>query len=362
MENRPGVPARAGEEAGGFASVSWAWHQLRESARYFFQTPEWVALLAERLDDDLAWSTVRDGSQATAVSVLRRSPRRVGGVELKVLTEIRVGEGSGSPFSDALTDNQAPEGPQLDDLLSASGRWHVLQLKGLRAGSPWLHLGAGNGHSAPEPDGGVGVLDTQQRFDDLWRAVPKNMRNATRKAQRRVTEAGGADVTISTGPEMAAACDRHGSMEASGWKGKDGTPLAQTPVLPDYLLASGGAQARELHIGKRLAASQLTVTVAGTLFLLKVAYDEQLADLSPGNILMANLVEACCEDPAIDRIDCIVWQPWHQRWGMAREPTYQLVAFNRSSLLGAVAGAAWTARRRLMARRAARQPAPSHSP
>jgi CelD/BcsL family acetyltransferase involved in cellulose biosynthesis len=101
----------------------------------------------------------------------------------------------------------------------------------------------------------------------------------------------------------------------------------------------------------RIAASQLSVRVGRTLFLLKIAYDEQLAYLSPGNVLMANLVESCCEDPDVDRIDCTVWQPWHQRWGMTREPTFRFTAFNSRSVRGALAGVAWNARRHLVHRR-----------
>lgn len=59
-----------------------------------------------------------------------------------------------------------------------------------------------------------------------------------------------------------------------------------------------------------------------------MACDEGLSHLWPGNVLMADLVESCCSDPAIDRVDCTTWQPRHARWGKVREPTYQLVAFN----------------------------------
>jgi len=41
----------------------------------------------------------------------------------------------------------------------------------------------------------------------------------------------------------------------------------------------------------------------------------------------------------------LVWQGCHQRWGMVREPTYRLLAFNHRSVRGALVGAAWHARR-----------------
>ena len=358
----PDADARGGR-AGGFESASWAWRALRANARYFFQTPEWAALLAQHLEGDLVWGVLADDGRPVAVSILRRSGRRAAGVELRVLSEVRLGEGYGTPFSDALIDPDALARLTLQDLLAASGPWHVLQLKGLRAGSPWLRLAGSEGHPREDHDGGVGVLDTDVEIEELLRSMPKNMRNAIRKAKSRVQTAGGGEISLATGPELAPAFDRFVALEASGWKGGQGTALAQTPEmcaqLRDYLGASAGAQVRSLHIGGRLAGSQICVTIGDTLFLMRVAYDEQLADLSPGNVLMADLVETCCEDSTVARIDCTVWQTWHQRWGMRREPTYDLLAFNGSSLRGVLAGAAWRARHRLTARRGRPQPVPS---
>jgi CelD/BcsL family acetyltransferase involved in cellulose biosynthesis len=117
-------------------------------------------------------------------------------------------------------------------------------------------------------------------------------------------------------------------------------------------VTSDTAEIRSLYVEGRLAASQLSVRVAATHFLLKVAYDESVADLSPSNVLFANLIETCCEDSTVNRIDCTVWQPWHARWGMTREPTYELFAFNRSSAGGWLAMIGWSLRPRAKHRNA----------
>ena len=61
---------------------------------------------------------------------------------------------------------------------------------------------------------------------------------------------------------------------------------------------------RSLLIDDRPAACQLTVLVQDTLYLLRTAYDESLQHLSPGDILMADLISTACDDPTINRIDC----------------------------------------------------------
>jgi len=340
----------------GFESVRWAWQQLGGCAQYFFQSPEWMDLAAAQLEGDLAWGVVTESGRPAAVSVLRRSRLKRAGIGIRVLSDVRVGDMM-SPFSDCVLDAKPDvrSGVALDDLLGVTGAWDVLDLRDRRVGSPWLEMAVGRGYVEEDPNGGVGILDTRLVADEWWPTLPVNMRDSIRKARRRIEACGGSEIVSSTGAELPAAYEEFVALEASGWKGVAGTALLQRSasrdLLRDYLCVAGTAQVRSLRIGDRLAASQLTVRVGGSLVLLKVAYDEQLAHLSPGNVLMADLVEECCEDPAVDRIDCTVWQEWHQRWGMVREPTYRLVAFNHRSVRGVIVGSAWNARRLLSRQR-----------
>ncbi len=335
-----------------------AWRELGPRARYFFQTPQWTELLAERLDRGVLWRAVyaQDGRPA-AVSVLRRSVRSVGAVRLTLLSQVRVGE-SQLPYADCLLDRDAFGRRSLRDLVELSRPWHVLWLTGLRAGSPWLELAGDGALVRPERDDGAGILDTRLDADASWRAVPKHMRHAVRNARHRIAALGGAEVVVATGGDLDEAFDHHVALEAAGWKGRAGTALSVRPIdrelLRDYLAVEPSAQIRCLLIGGRLAATQVAATVSRTLFLRRIAYDEQFAACSPSNVLMADLLETCCEDPSIDRIDCLAWQPWIPRWGMIREPTYSLVAFNHHTLRGSAAHLSRGGWERVCAHRAGR--------
>jgi CelD/BcsL family acetyltransferase involved in cellulose biosynthesis len=366
MEHARSAPIAAGGGGrGDFERVRSAWRELGAHALYFFQTPEWIELLAARLEGDVAWAAVLANGRPAAASVLLRSVRRAGPVNLILLHRVRFGEAQ-LLYADGLLDREAFGRRGLRELVDASGPWHVLRLEGLRLGSPWLEL-ADAGLVRGEPERGVGVLDASLAFDECWRAVPKNMRNSIRKARRKMDENGGAEVSVATGTELSAAYERFLELEASGWKA--GGALADMPLEEglwrDYLRVADTAQVRSLRIDGRLAAAQITVTWGRTLFIPRIAYNEELANLAPGSVLMADLLEACCNDPAIDRIDCMMWQPWHQRWGMAREPTYSLTLFNHRTVRGFAARAAWAGSelaKRISARRTAAQTARSGSP
>jgi hypothetical protein len=339
-----------------FAVVSPHWQELRGSAEYFFQTPEWLALAEAHLGGDVVWGALLEDARPVAVSVLRRWRRSVGAVGFIVLSEAAVFDAD-PPLADGLIDAQAVDRIRFEDLLSASGRWHAAWLRRLRAGSCWLTLARAGDDVASEPDGGAAVVDTTIPADEWYASLPRNMRDSIRKARNRIEGRGGGEIVVSTGSDIAAAYEQYVALEAQGYKTERGTALAlpamaaPRKLLGDYLVASPQNEVRSLFVDGRLAAAQVSHLTGRGLFLHKVAYDEQLADLSPGNVLMAELIEACCADPGVDRIDCGGWQPWHERWGMEREPTYRLVAFNRRCARGALAGAAWDARRAWRGRR-----------
>ncbi len=341
-----------------------AWRELAGQARYFFQTPEWIELAAPRLGPDVVWSALHtDTGAPAAVTVLRHTRRRAGHVPLELLSQVRLGE-SQLPYADGLLDPRSFDGRDLRELANLSGPWHVLWLTGLRRGSPWLELDGRGALVREEQGGGVAILDTSAAAEECWRAVPKHMRHAVHTARHRIAASGGAQMSVATGAELAGAYDAHVELEAAGWKGRAGTSLAERPfdreLLRDYLQRERSAQVRALRIGGRLAATQVATTVARTVFLRRIAYDEELASCSPSNVLLADLLESCCADPEVDRIDCLSWQPWNARWGMSREPTYELVAFNQRTFRGAAARISrggWEHAGRRRAHRRARSPA-----
>ncbi len=110
-------------------------------------------------------------------------------------------------------------------------------------------------------------------------------------------------------------------------------------MLRHFFLAmapSGRAEVRTLRLDGRPAAAQLASITGDTYELFKVAYDDELSDLSPSNLLMADLVRACCDRPDIARIDLLTNQPWHDRWHADEHPTYKARDVNLRRVGGVV--------------------------
>lgn len=339
------APVPDGIGRGGFESVRGAWSELEGSARHFFQTPEWIQPVALHTPGDVRFGVLREDGRPVAASVLVRNVRRCAGMDFTILH-------NGVRFSliDGLVDPAMRDRITVAEVADVFGRWDVLHLLRLRVGSPWLDLADSAEYMRAIPGQSVAVLDTSMAFEERWAQMPKKLRASIRTARNRIDARGGAGRIVATHDDVAAAFDQHVALEVAGWKGRTrGAALAHAPrvrdSLSEYFRASDTAQVHTLHIDGRLAASICGTVHAGTFGAISITYDERLSKLSPGSVLLAAVIASCCSDPTIQRIDCLAWPAWLERWAFEREPIYELLAFNRG-LRGGVAKMAYRMRSR----------------
>jgi len=333
----------------------WAWRRLDGRARYFFQSPEWIRRVVPGLGGDVVVSAIVEDGEALAAGLVRRRTRRALGLPFTVISEVRIGDGDGLPLTDSLV--AAPDqrrGLSFAELAGASGRWDVALFRNLRRESPWLELAGADAVIVDELDRGVGVLDTSRSFEELWAGVSGKLRSSINSRRRRMERRGPIRFDVATGADLPAAYARHAALESRGWKGAQGTALAQDVAMlelhREFLCATSGAAVHTLHVGGTIAASAIGVFAGGAFVGMKIAHDESLSDCSPGNILLAHVIERCCSDPATERLDCVVWTPWLTHWRAEREPTYTLLAFH-PGLGGRLARLGWSAQRTIASAR-----------
>ena len=327
-----------------WSDVGPAWAALAAEVplRNHLQLASWARGLTEHVHDERArWFLAEDDEGPLAVVPYHVAVRRLGPLRLRSLLTDKVSDSliaaraRPDDLRRALLDASAAAGEPVD----------VLSYNGMRPGSGTLRLAtsAPAGLSAETRYGGYSVIETSVSGDDWFAATSKNLRSSLRKARNRFERQGKLAITSATAPdEVEAGFDEFVAVEGSGWKGEAGALVnrpAERALLRQFLLDEaerGAAEVRVLRLDDRPAAAQLATVTDRTLELYKVAFDEQLADLSPSNLLMADLVRSCCDRPAIDRIDLITNQPWHDRWHAEEHPTYQA----RDTNLGRAGGIA----------------------
>jgi len=340
----------------GFERARPQWEALAPHAQFFFQLPQYLENLEA---DGISWFVVMDDDRPVAAAALRAQRISILGKGVRLLGGVRQTfdgkKNHGLPMdasgdlaiADPTADQHLVARALLAGFRHTGAHWDVLWLNQLREGSLWL--ASGFGHVDQQPNAGACILDTTMPSSQFWAAATPNLKKGLR-GKRRCMEREGRRSTVieaTTPDQVTTAFEHFVELEGRGWKGST-SALVNQPQTADFVrrflvsaAASRCVSVRSLLIDDRLAASQISVQVGDTLFLPKITYDESLRHLSPGNLLMADLISKACDDPSINRIDCLTRGDWHERWGMAVTRMYRLVVFNPRTLAGFAAGTAW---------------------
>lgn len=123
---------------------------------------------------------------------------------------------------------------------------------------------------------------------------------------------------LETFDDLPALLLRLFAVEASGWKGRDGTAIVCNPAdrqfyttLAHRAAAAGVLRIAMLRQGERIAAFEYSIFGGERLYVLKVGYDEAFEDASIGHVLAAIHIRDCCADPRI---------AWYDKLGNGMTP------------------------------------------
>ncbi len=128
--------------------------------------------------------------------------------------------------------------------------------------------------------------------------------------------------------ETHAALARFFTLEATGWKGAEGSAIAMHPALQCFYesLAELPLRVGELWLDEQLIASEIGLVDDRGLNLLKVAYDENHSDCSPGSLLLEDtLAHAAAAGHA--ELSLVTSPAWAERWHPETATVWHLCCF-----------------------------------
>ena len=160
--------------------------------------------------------------------------------------------------------------------------------------------------------------------EQLRKHISKNMRASLRKAKNKLDSHADVRFLSTRDPEnLPQLFERFLAVEASGWKGEKG---AGTAILLDADLVGfyrqlletfgqdGKCEINLLEADGRVAAAQFALIAGQTLYLLKIGYDQGLAEIAPGNLLLAHTLTRLHDRGELAHVNLITDVDWHSRW------------------------------------------------
>ncbi len=279
---------------------------------------EWFTAFLDAFagDQTLHTVTVRREGRLTAVAPLIRRAARWRGLRYQALTALA------NPHSsrfDVLAET-ADDLRALWQALRTSGGWDAIELRDVPEGgrgAELAELAGKDGHSVHRWES----MRTPYVPLEGHRVSGKLGQNLRRR-RRRLEEAGRVEVReLTGGAGLDAFLEQGFSLEAAGWKGKAGTAIACHPATRAFYRSLARSAERlgwlalyGLFCGERLAAFQFGLRDGGRYYLPKPAYDESLGSCSPGQLLMAEVLERS-RAQGLAELDFLgPSMPWKRDW------------------------------------------------
>jgi CelD/BcsL family acetyltransferase involved in cellulose biosynthesis len=145
----------------------------------------------------------------------------------------------------------------------------------------------------------------------LTNALSSSSRKKLRQHRRRLAERGNLEFSIVTEPAaLREAFEAFLQLEASGWKGRQGTALLANAADAAFarsmiaaLASTGDAAIHALMLDGRPVSMQIVLRAGAGAFTWKTAYDEAFQDSSPGMLLLEDYTAAFLADAGIAFVD-----------------------------------------------------------
>lgn len=295
-----------------------------------FRTPlvqhDWLLSCAEAFhaDGELAVIAVQEGGELRAAAPLVRLPLAQGG-GYELLGQRRLWEPSALLYdgadslrclSEALMGLERPlalvrltRDPHVAAALvmAAAGRGKLMRQR--VAPSPFLHVCSS--------------------WAEFMSSISSRRRYDLRRARRLLEKNGAVSVDFAqpSRENVLAHLDEAMAVEASGWKGREGSAAAVAVTTADFLrrfcqraAEAGNLRVSFLRVDGRAVAMQVGVDYADRHWILKIGYDESYADTSPGVQLMHEVVQRV-HDMGLSACEFLGSpEPWLQMWTRRARP------------------------------------------
>ena len=197
----------------------------------------------------------------------------------------------------------------------------------LPEGSPLLEAARAWRGARVAPHALAPAADCTAAYSVWLKRRSKRVRYRWPRLEAHVTDVLGMRFEVhETFPDLAALLAEIYRVEASGWKGAEGSAISDSAAdtlfytrLAHRAAAAGALRIAVLRQGERITAFEYGILAGDRLFLLKVGYDEAFEDASIGHVLAAMHIRDCCADPRI---------AWYDKLGNGMTPAAYKLRFS----------------------------------
>jgi CelD/BcsL family acetyltransferase involved in cellulose biosynthesis len=213
------------------------------------------------------------------------------------------------------------------------------------------------------------IVDTRRDFHGWRKAAHSSWKSRLLRYRRKMNRDYEAELSIVTRPaDLEAELDAGLRLEASGWKGEQGTAILSAPETESFYreMAAAFHERGELRFNRivldgKLVAFSFCIHHGDRLYSLKAGFDESYRKIVPGLVIQISIVERCFEDDAVAAYELLGNRTdWKAKLATDDRPLARLRTVRRTP--GGLAAHAYRSRLRPVLKRAYRRVRPVPPP
>lgn len=180
-------------------------------------------------------------------------------------------------------------------------------------------------------------ISIEGSFDEYWSARGKNLRANMKKQHNKLDSEGVVPhlTVITDESQVSAAIAIYGRLEAASWKASGGTAVTADNLqgrfytaLLERCCALGATRIYQYDYNDKTVAMDLCVSHAGTMVILKTAFDESIRTTSPAFLMRRAYLPEIFELKEFKRIEFYGRvMDWHTKWTNEVRTLYHVTAF-----------------------------------
>ena len=184
-------------------------------------------------------------------------------------------------------------------------------------------------------------LDVSSGREKFYEAYSSKFKRNLRRKIKKANEVGQLRLSRiqADHDDIERAFNKFIEIENSGWKGEGGTSIAQqkdklayyTELYKQYR-AQGILNINLLYLDDNCIAAQFGLEINQTLYLLKIAYNQEYSDISPGHLLLDELITEGQDQGKLKKISFVTGVGWIDRWKPSAEKVW-VVYYSRFAIV-----------------------------
>lgn len=335
----------------GLESLKCVWNAIVSgmTRRHFYHLWEWHHSYLKWLEPtpgSIMYFLFKKGATPVAIFPLQSSNISLRGLKLKALA---FPSHAHMPICDILCHRDALQLPLfqllIEYLRNQGESWDVIHMPHLLEDACAITVIQGRPTAAFQlrREGGYDCIDVSETYEAL--ELSGKFKYNLKRARQQLDRLPGVRFSFAQdGPDLEEGLKAFMDVEASGWKGSEGsgTAIKLEPSLASFyrelkeaFSVSDKAAINTLHADGKCIAAQFCLLTDDTVYMLKIGYDEAYKRYAPGKLLVDMFIRHYMENRMVKTVNFVAHREWHADWKPRTLDISALYIFN-SSLAGRV--------------------------